>query len=231
VDEVINEITQFIKDNWLKECPRCHKSAQGEDDVNRKFGLRRSGGKIIPQSYCRKCRNTKSNSIVEFVESDNSIVLHSIKAAKNMLRGINLEGVIREKEIPKTVKTNYGGDISVCSAYLVGDNDDEIKISFWADDIRRVKNGSRIRVLNGHTSRFKGEISVSVGPGKYGSLQVIYYGERKKLKDKFTLKTPQEKYPTNESNWILDADDIRKYDYLDLQSSSDSEAKKQDSKF
>ena len=41
-------------------CPQCDELADGYDELIEKFGLRKiSGGKQIPQSYCRKCRSKK----------------------------------------------------------------------------------------------------------------------------------------------------------------------------
>ncbi len=40
------------------ECPCCGKIAKGEDEIEKKFGYRTmENGKVIPQSYCRKCRS------------------------------------------------------------------------------------------------------------------------------------------------------------------------------
>ncbi len=40
------------------QCPCCGKTAYGKDNIEKKFGYRDMGdGRIIPQSYCRKCRS------------------------------------------------------------------------------------------------------------------------------------------------------------------------------
>lgn len=39
------------------ECPCCKITAKGEKEIQELFGYRNMGNdKIIPQSYCRKCR-------------------------------------------------------------------------------------------------------------------------------------------------------------------------------
>ena len=38
------------------ECPCCHKTADGIDEIEEKFGWRVQNDKTIPQSYCRECR-------------------------------------------------------------------------------------------------------------------------------------------------------------------------------
>ncbi len=40
------------------ECPCCGKVANGRTQIEREFGYRKmENNKIIPQSYCRKCRS------------------------------------------------------------------------------------------------------------------------------------------------------------------------------
>ena len=41
------------------QCPNCYKVAHGESEVNSKFGMRNDRGRIIVQSWCKKCRNAK----------------------------------------------------------------------------------------------------------------------------------------------------------------------------
>jgi len=182
-DDTIDAIARIVKDEILKECPRCHKSSQGEDEIRQRFGYRKNKGKTIPQSHCRKCRNKKSNSIVELHDQSN-IIFHTAEQAKNMRYNINLEGIISEKEIPQIINSWKVGPANVCSAYLVDDYDDKIKITLWNEDIKRIKNGSRIRILNGYSTKYQDEISVS--PGWKGKLEILYFGERERLQKFFT---------------------------------------------
>lgn len=40
------------------ECPRCGKTANGRNAIERLFGYRTMpNGEIIPQSHCRECRS------------------------------------------------------------------------------------------------------------------------------------------------------------------------------
>ncbi len=40
------------------KCPHCNKTAYGKENIKREFGYRNTGkDKVIPQSYCRKCRS------------------------------------------------------------------------------------------------------------------------------------------------------------------------------
>jgi replication factor A1 len=90
--------------------------------------------------------------------------------AKNMRSDINIEGTVERKGEPRTVNKKDGGTIDVCDAYLV-DESGEIKLTLWGDDIPKVQNGSKLKITNGYTNTFKGEVSLT--KGKYGQLEVV----------------------------------------------------------
>lgn len=92
--------------------------------------------------------------------------------AKNMRNKIDIEGTIQRMGEPRTVNLKTGGSTEVCDAYLV-DEAGEIKIALWGEDIKKVRNGSKIMIKNGYTNTFKGE--VSLGKGKFGELIVKEY--------------------------------------------------------
>ena len=90
--------------------------------------------------------------------------------AKNMRNGIDLEGKVERKGEPRTVTKKAGGEIDVCDAYLV-DDAGEIKLTLWGDDIEKISDGSKVKITNGYTNTFKGEVSLT--KGKYGELEVL----------------------------------------------------------
>ncbi len=90
--------------------------------------------------------------------------------AKNMRSDINIEGTVERKGETRTVNKKDGGTIDVCDAYIV-DEAGEIKFTLWGDDISTIENGSKIKITNGYTNTFKGEVSVT--KGKFGQLEVI----------------------------------------------------------
>ena len=98
--------------------------------------------------------------------------MHTIDQAKNMRNGINLEGEVVRKGETRTVSKKTGGTIDVCDAYLKDSANEEIKITLWAEDIEKISQGAKIKITNGYTSSFKGEISI--GKGKFGEIQVLY---------------------------------------------------------
>jgi len=90
--------------------------------------------------------------------------------AKNMRSDINIEGTVERKGETRTVNKKDGGTIDVCDAFIV-DEAGEIKLTLWGDDISTIENGSKIKITNGYTNTFKGEVSVT--KGKFGQLEVI----------------------------------------------------------
>ncbi len=90
--------------------------------------------------------------------------------AKNMRNGIDLEGTVERKGETRTVNKKAGGTIDVCDAYLV-DESGEIKLTLWGDDIPKISAGSKVKITNGYTNTFKGEVSLT--KGKYGQLEVL----------------------------------------------------------
>lgn len=96
--------------------------------------------------------------------------MHSTEQAKNMRSGVNLQAKVDRKGEPRTVNLKSGGTIDVCDAYLV-DEAGEIKLTLWADDIQKVNEGDIVKITNGYTNSFKGEVAVT--KGKFGQLEVV----------------------------------------------------------
>jgi replication factor A1 len=91
--------------------------------------------------------------------------------AKNMRSGINIEGTVERKGEPRTVNMKSGGTIQVCDAFLIDETGGEIKLTLWGDEVSQVKDGAKVKIENGYTTSFKGEVSLT--KGKYGKLEII----------------------------------------------------------
>jgi replication factor A1 len=91
--------------------------------------------------------------------------------AKNMRSGINIEGTVERKGEPRTVNMKSGGTIQVCDAFLIDETGGEIKLTLWGDEVEQVKDGTKVKIENGYTTSFKGEVSLT--KGKYGKLEII----------------------------------------------------------
>ena len=91
--------------------------------------------------------------------------------AKNMRGGVDIEGTVERKGEPRTVNMKSGGEIDVCDAYLVDSEGGDIKLTLWGDDIPTVNNGTKIKITNGYTNSFKGEVSLT--KGKFGKMDIL----------------------------------------------------------
>lgn len=91
--------------------------------------------------------------------------------AKNMRSGINIEGTVERKGEPRTVNMKSGGTIQVCDAFLIDETGGEIKLTLWGDEVEQVKDGTKVKIENGYTTSFKGEVSLT--KGKFGKLEII----------------------------------------------------------
>ena len=90
--------------------------------------------------------------------------------AKQMRSGIDVQGKIRDKGEVRTVTTKFG-ETKVCDAFLE-DESGSIKLTLWADDTEKVKDGDMVSLEGGYTTSFRNEIQLNKGR-KDGKLEVI----------------------------------------------------------
>jgi len=96
--------------------------------------------------------------------------LVTTQQALNMKSGITVEGKIEGKSPTKIINKKAGGTIDLCEAELV-DESGRIKVQFWGDEVNKIQNGLNIRITNGYTNSFKGDITLT--KGKYGSMEIL----------------------------------------------------------
>jgi replication factor A1 len=94
----------------------------------------------------------------------------NIKDLRDGMRRVDAEGEIAEMMDPRNVSLRTGGEARVADCMLK-DESGEIKLSLWDDQIDKVRQGSKIRITNGYTNSFRGELRLNVG--KYGRLEVL----------------------------------------------------------
>ncbi len=86
------------------------------------------------------------------------------------MRRIELELTIVEMEEPRTYNKRDGSEGRVAGA--VGEDDSgKVKVSLWDADVDRVKVGNKIKITNGYSRAFRGEVQVS--SGLYGKLEIL----------------------------------------------------------
>ncbi|MHB8605694.1 MAG: single stranded DNA-binding domain-containing protein [Thermoplasmatota archaeon] len=83
----------------------------------------------------------------------------------------SLEVTIVKIDDARSVNSRAGESLTVADADCTDADGTPIKISFWNDEIQRVKVGNKIRITNGWASAFRGQVKVSAG--KYGKLEVL----------------------------------------------------------
>ncbi|MCX8191229.1 MAG: OB-fold nucleic acid binding domain-containing protein [Nitrososphaerales archaeon] len=93
-----------------------------------------------------------------------------IRELRDGMRRVNVEGEISEISEPRTVNLKTGGQARVADAMLQDDTG-SIKLSLWDEQIDMVSVGSRVRIENGYTNSFRGEVRLNIG--RYGRLHIL----------------------------------------------------------
>jgi len=228
LEDAIDAVSKIVKESSETKCPHCELTVKGEINIEKFFGFGRCNGKTIPQSCCRECRYTKSK--VSNINATQPITFHSIEEAKNMRTGINVQGIIIKKEPSRLVITRTGDAVRVCTAYLGNDLGQTIKITIWGNDTQRVKNGTKIRIVNGYTTHYHYMNETSISAGKYGQLIILENAKIEKPKI-FRKKIINEPSQFDNDNWIIDESDIKKSSFLSFDSKNEFKTKVDDFKF
>lgn len=79
--------------------------------------------------------------------------------------------VITKKGEPRDYTSREGVSGRVCDAVGKDANGDTVQVTLWNEDIDRVNQDDRIRITNGWTSEWQGDLQLSAG--RYGTLEVL----------------------------------------------------------
>lgn len=90
-----------------------------------------------------------------------------IQDLRDGMRRVDVEGKIIEIAEPRSVMLRTGQQAKVADSTLQDDSG-SIKLSLWDDDIEKVSVGSTVKIENGYTNSFRGEVRLNVG--RYGRL-------------------------------------------------------------
>ncbi len=91
---------------------------------------------------------------------------------KDLQPGMNrviIEAEIIEKGAIREF-TNFGRTGKVCEA-KIKDSTGEFTLVLWNDEVDKVQQGDKIRIINGYVKRYQGQPQLSIG--RYGTLEVI----------------------------------------------------------
>ncbi len=83
----------------------------------------------------------------------------------------SLEVTIKEKGTARDFSSRTGSKGKVCDARAVDDENQEVSVSLWNEEIERVQVNDRIRITNGWAREWRGNLQVSAG--RFGKLEVL----------------------------------------------------------
>jgi ssDNA-binding replication factor A large subunit len=63
------------------------------------------------------------------------------------------------------------GQGTVCNAAVKDEDGEEVSLTLWNDDYKKINDGDKVKISNGWVSEYKGRIQISAG--KKGTLEVI----------------------------------------------------------
>ena len=85
--------------------------------------------------------------------------------------GLVVTGTIRDLEEPRVVRTKYGKKTLVANAKLVDDKG-FIILTLWGDDIQKVSNGTKVKIVGGFTKKFGNKVQLNKSP-KDGTMEIL----------------------------------------------------------
>ncbi len=83
----------------------------------------------------------------------------------------SLELLIKEKGTARDFSSRSGSTGKVCDAKAVDDENQEVSVSLWNEEIERVQVNDRVRITNGWAREWRGNLQVSAG--RFGKLEVL----------------------------------------------------------
>ena len=93
-----------------------------------------------------------------------------IKEMREGMRKVDFVGKVVEISEPREVRSRYGDQTFRVADAMVTDETGTMKLTLWNEQIDQVHVNDTVRVENGYTSSFRGELQLNVG--KYGQLTV-----------------------------------------------------------
>lgn len=86
-------------------------------------------------------------------------------------RSVNVEANVIAKSDVREVKSRYTSETYRVADATLEDETGTIKLTLWNEDIDRVRVDDRVKIENGYTKSFRGEVQLN--SGKYGTLTVL----------------------------------------------------------
>jgi replication factor A1 len=94
-----------------------------------------------------------------------------IAELRDGLRRVDVEAQVTEISDPREVRSRYTGETYRVAEATISDDSGTIKLVLWNEQIGQVNVNNTIRIENGYTKSFRGDIQLNVG--RYGKLTVV----------------------------------------------------------
>jgi len=93
-----------------------------------------------------------------------------IRELRDGMRRVNVVAKVTEKSETREVRSRFKDETHRVADALISDETGTIKLTLWNEQIDQVNVDDTVKIENGYTTTFRGEIQLNVG--KYGRLSV-----------------------------------------------------------
>ena len=107
------------------------------------------------------------------------------EAKKSKIR-YDIEGIVKCMNVAKYINKRNGNVELVCNAQLSNSLGNFISISFWNDDIKKVRNNLKIKITNANTKIFQGKPVIYLSEN--GSIDVLDFNPNLIKEDIINIK-------------------------------------------
>ena len=96
-----------------------------------------------------------------------------ISELRENVRSVNITGKIVDKSDVREVQSRYGGGTLRVANATLQDDSGTITLTLWNTQIDEVNVGDTVKIENGYTNSFRGEIQLNIG--RYGKISVEWF--------------------------------------------------------
>ena len=94
-----------------------------------------------------------------------------IAELRDGLRKVDVEGQVVEISETREVRSKFTGETYRVAEATISDDSGTIKLVLWNEQIGQLKVNDTVKIENGYTKSFRGEVQLNVG--KYGKLTIL----------------------------------------------------------
>ena len=112
--------------------------------------------------------------------------LLTLNEAKKSKVGFDIEGIVKCMNVAKYINKRNGNVELVCNAQLFDGVGNFISISLWNNDIKKVRNNLKIKIINAYTKIFQGKPVIYVSEN--GTIDVLGFNPNLIKEDIINIK-------------------------------------------